>query len=162
MCLVSSPKDLMLSDMAKAFHKFDITHLSMTPSAASLISAKHLPKVKCLITAGEMTKRSIIKDWASTGFYFNAYGPTETTNVCTVGLVGSESCHPSWIGKLLSGSNGYILDKNLNVLPIFSSGELFIGGAQVIRGYLGEDELNSESFVEHPKFGRIYRTGDVR
>lgn len=162
MCLVSAPKDLVLSNMTKAFQDFHVTHLSMTPSAGALIKAKDLPEVKCFVTAGEMTNQAIIDDWARTGAYFNAYGPTETTNVCTVNHVQSDVIKPSSIGSLLAGSTGYVLGDDLKTLPVFSVGELYISGEQVIRGYLGDDTLTAKSFVQHPELGRIYRTGDVR
>lgn len=151
----------MLSNLSKVLQIFKITHLNMTPSAASLIHAKDLTSLKCFITSGEITTRSIVKEWGATGHYFNAYGPTETTNVCTAHLVNSDSTHPSMLGKVLENTSAYILDHDLQVVPIFAPGELYIGGAQVIRGYLNDERRTLASFIAHPELGRIYRTGDV-
>lgn len=161
MCLVSTHRDLMLSNLTKALQDFDITHLNMTASAAALIQSSNLPKIKCFITSGEPSTRSIIRDWGPSKRYFNAYGPTETTNVCSARLVDSADIYPSSIGPPLRNSSGYVLDAELQVLPLFAIGELFVGGAQVIRGYLGDDKRTQEQFIEHGKYGRLYRTGDV-
>lgn len=161
MCLVSTHRDLMLSNLTKALQDFRITHLNMTASAAALIESSNLPNIKCFITSGEPSTRSIIRDWGPSARYFNAYGPTETTNVCSARLVQSGDVYPSSIGPPFKNSSGFVLDENLKVLPLFSIGELYIGGAQVIRGYLGDDERTQKQFIQHQKYGRLYRTGDV-
>ena len=161
MCLVSAPKDLVLSDITRALNAFSVTHLNMTPTAAALIKAADLPTVKCFITSGEATSRSIIADWGERRCYFNAYGPTETTNVCNARLVQFSDTYPSAIGPLFDNSSGFVLDSQLNILPLLAQGELYVGGAQVIAGYFGNAELTSKSFITHESLGRLYRTGDV-
>lgn len=161
MCLVSTPKDLMLSNLTKTFQTLRITHLNMTATSAALIKAEDLPLVKCFITSGEPSSRLIIQNWGPRKLYYNAYGPTETTNVCTARLVDSVNIYASSIGRMLSNSSGFVLGPDLETLPIFAVGELFVGGAQVIQGYLGDDEKTRQSFLNHESYGRIYKTGDV-
>lgn len=161
MCLVAASKDLMLSNLTLALQNFGITHLNMTPTAAALIRSADLPNIKCFITSGEASSKTIIQDWGASKRYFNAYGPTETTNVCSARLVEAPQIYPSALGYLLSNSSGFVLDCDMKVLPRFALGELWVGGAQVIRGYLGDKELTKRSFIEHANLGRIYRTGDV-
>ncbi len=99
----------------------------------------------------------------------NHYGPTETTVGVTSQHVGG-SCSPCCgrgpvapIGMALPGTNAYVLDRYLRPTPIGVVGELYIGGANVARGYIGRPELTAGSFVPDPfRSGgaRMYRTGD--
>jgi amino acid adenylation domain-containing protein len=97
----------------------------------------------------------------------NNYGPTESTVVATSGVVvpaGSETKQPS-IGRAIDGTQIYILDEQMRPVPQGTSGELFIGGASLARGYRNRPELTQEKFVPNPfanggGSGRLYRTGD--
>ena len=93
---------------------------------------------------------------------WNMYGPTETTIWSTLSQVmpGSE---PIDIGKPIANTEAYILDSSLQPVPIGITGELYIGGDGLARGYLGRPELTAERFVPHPfRVGlRLYRTGDL-
>ncbi|WP_062393756.1 non-ribosomal peptide synthetase [Gordonia phthalatica] len=93
----------------------------------------------------------------------NQYGPTETTIFSTV-----ETYQPGarrvTIGTPIAGSQTYVLDHRLQMVPAGVPGELYIGGRQVARGYARQSGLTSERFVADP-FGapgsRLYRTGDL-
>jgi amino acid adenylation domain-containing protein len=93
---------------------------------------------------------------------WNVYGPTETTIWSTVSrLIPSQS--PT-IGKPLSNTRVYLLDKNQVLVPIGVAGELHIGGDGLARGYLNRPELSGERFLEIKVGGeteRLYRTGDL-
>lgn len=101
----------------------------------------------------------------------NLYGPTET---CVDVLY--YDCNASNISKVLIGrpifnTSAYILDENLNPLPIGATGELYIGGDGVARGYLNKPELTKEKFINNPYQSaeeialgindRLYKTGDL-
>lgn len=97
----------------------------------------------------------------------NNYGPTESTVVATSGIVapaGRDAKQPS-IGRAIEGTQIYILDENMRPVTNGTSGELFIGGAQLARGYRNRPDLTAEKFVAH-RFSngsvsvRLYRTGD--
>ena len=88
------------------------------------------------------------------------YGPTETTiwsSSMTVNV--AEELH---IGKALSGESIYVLDDNLNIMPVGIPGELYISGSGVAKGYKGNEPLSNEKFLKDPfkKDTRMYRTGD--
>lgn len=101
-----------------------------------------------------------------TGYdFFNAYGPTECTIFSTIFKVDRLYSNVP-IGKALTNTHLYVLDKNLKRLPVGVPGELGIAGPQLARGYLNRPEQTEISFVknpydEDPDYNRIYRTGDV-
>ncbi len=96
----------------------------------------------------------------------NNYGPTECTVVATSGRV--RRCNTidlPTIGRAITNTQVYILDQNLAQVPPGEAGEIFIGGANVGRGYLNRPDLTSDKFIPDP-FGappgaRLYRTGDL-
>jgi acyl-CoA synthetase (AMP-forming)/AMP-acid ligase II len=92
------------------------------------------------------------------------YGPTETTIWSTVDRVGSREGLVS-IGRPIANTQVYVLDQALEPVPIGVSGELYIGGAGVARGYWKRPELTAERFVPDPfsadPAARLYRTGDL-
>lgn len=95
----------------------------------------------------------------------NGYGPTENTVLSTVYEVKE-----AWdenisvpIGVPVSNSTAYIMDNNMNLLPVGVVGELCVGGAGIGKGYLNKEELTKEKFINNPyvKNEMIYKTGDL-
>jgi len=138
-----------------------------TPLAERLISLSwpSTTSLRILLTGADVLHR-----FPPPGLPFalvNNYGPTECTVVATSGLVGDRpeaSSRPS-IGLPITNVQTYILDENLRRVADGESGELFIGGMGVGRGYLNHPELTVEKFLPNPfdsSLGaRMYRTGDV-
>ncbi|MFH7013662.1 non-ribosomal peptide synthase/polyketide synthase [Flavobacterium sp. FlaQc-52] len=93
----------------------------------------------------------------------NGYGPTENTTFSTTYTIDNITNKNLPIGKPINNSVAYILDANLNLVPIGVIGELCVGGSGVARGYLNQDELTQEKFITNPFVAgdRIYRTGDL-
>ncbi|MDD3894069.1 MAG: amino acid adenylation domain-containing protein, partial [Syntrophomonadaceae bacterium] len=91
----------------------------------------------------------------------NGYGPTEATVYSTFKDLTDEN--KITIGKPLANTRAYIMDINHNLLPTNITGELYIGGAGLARGYLNQEELTGERFIPSPldPGERIYRTGDL-
>ncbi|CAN7202807.1 non-ribosomal peptide synthase/polyketide synthase [Bradyrhizobium sp. LjRoot220] len=97
----------------------------------------------------------------------NGYGPTETVVTPLVWKVdASEEIEGSYapIGRPVGRRSAYVLDADLNIVPVGVTGELFIGGEGVARGYWRRGALTAERFIPDP-FGapgmRLYRTGDL-
>ena len=156
-------------------HAVDV--LKIVPShlqalLASPDAAQVLPR-KYLITGGETLTRLLVEKIItlnSTCQLINHYGPTETT-------IGSLTLHLKdydWqnsrsasipIGRPLANTRIYVLDAELQPLPIGVPGELYIAGAGVSRGYLGQPERTAERFLVDPftqqADARMYRTGDL-
>jgi amino acid adenylation domain-containing protein len=93
----------------------------------------------------------------------NGYGPTEnTTFTCCYSVPRHWNGRSVPIGKPISNTQVYVLDKNLEPVPIGVPGELHIGGDGLARGYLNRPELNTEKFISSPFHPneRLYKTGD--
>ncbi|HET6850667.1 MAG TPA: amino acid adenylation domain-containing protein, partial [Pyrinomonadaceae bacterium] len=97
----------------------------------------------------------------------NHYGPSETHVVTAHTLSGSPQEWPTLppIGRPIDNTTTYILDRNLQPVPVGVTGELYIGGANVCRGYLDRPDLTAEKFIPNPfaatSGDRIYRSGDL-
>ncbi|MFS0517035.1 amino acid adenylation domain-containing protein [Nostoc sp. UIC 10607] len=96
----------------------------------------------------------------------NNYGPTENTVVTTSGLVVAkeqDQISPS-IGRAIANTQTYILDNNLQLVPIGIPGELHIAGVGLAKGYLNRPELTTEKFIPNPfdeGVSKLYKTGDL-
>ncbi|PFJ51514.1 non-ribosomal peptide synthetase [Bacillus thuringiensis] len=92
----------------------------------------------------------------------NNYGPTENTVVTSSFIV--DKCYRKIpIGKPIYNVQAYVLDKNNGLQLLGLPGELCISGDGLARGYINNDKVNSEKFIENPfKIGqKMYRTGDI-
>jgi len=92
---------------------------------------------------------------------WNMYGPTETTIWSSIKKI-EKSDQANIIGKPIANTSVYVLDEFLQLRPKGSTGNLFIGGAGLAKGYYKQDELTNQRFIKNPfDDGFIYETGDV-
>lgn len=120
------------------------------------------PKLKVLC-GGEALLPDLAKQLLlRCGELWNMYGPTETTVWSTVQRVTTvDDSVP--IGRPIANTQIYVLDSHRNLLPTGNTGELYIGGDGLARGYLHREDLTKERFVRSPfsPNALIYRTGDL-
>jgi amino acid adenylation domain-containing protein len=147
-----------------------ITSMLMVPTLyANMLESctdKDLHEWKIVIVAGQACPMELVRNHyriLSSVALYNEYGPTEATVWST-----AERCVPTddvvLIGKPIPYASNYVLDHQLMHMPVGSPGELFIGGAGIVRGYLNLPELTAERFLPDPfssqPGARMYRTGD--
>jgi amino acid adenylation domain-containing protein len=120
------------------------------------------PRLK-ILCGGEALPRDLAEELlARAGSVWNMYGPTETTIWSTVHKVESGES-PVSIGRPIANTQVYILDSNLEPVPVGIPGELYIGGLGLARGYRHAPDFTATRFIASPflhSHGRIYRTGD--
>ncbi|NDG64560.1 MAG: amino acid adenylation protein, partial [Planctomycetes bacterium] len=121
--------------------------------------ANALPLLKLIYVGGEALPQDLADLWSQGRRLENGYGPTE----CTVTVVRTQiySGVAVTIGRPVEGHTVRIVDEALGEVAIGCEGELCISGIGLARGYRNRPEITAEKFIVHPKFGRIYRTGDL-
>ena len=144
----------------------------LLPSLYSMIlqnvPLQKLRSLETVIVAGEACTGSLChlhfsKFPKNVGLY-NEYGPTEASVWCTAHqLTTKDSNAQIPIGKPIPNAQNYILDKNLEPVPVGVTGDLYIGGEGITNGYLHRPELTAERFVKSPfhESGDLYKTGDL-
>ncbi|ASC70570.1 peptide synthetase [Halomicronema hongdechloris C2206] len=133
--------------------------------------------LRCIIIGGERANPYYVKQWQrylgiSTEL-INTYGPTEATVVATTYQLPHQvpmatnvlASTEIPIGKALGNIETYVLDEQQQLVPFGLSGELYLGGIALARGYLNAPDLTQRSFILNP-FGsssndRLYKTGDL-
>jgi amino acid adenylation domain-containing protein len=143
--------------------KQTITHVTLPPVALAVLPTTKLPHLQCIIIAGEAGSPNLAAQWSQERHFFNAYGPTESTVCATVFEYTEGLTLP--IGSPIANTQIYLLDAHLQPVPIYTPGELYIGGVGIARGYLNRTGLTQEKFIPNPfskKHGsRLYKTGDL-
>ncbi|WP_228772068.1 non-ribosomal peptide synthetase, partial [Actinokineospora iranica] len=139
----------------------DVSVIQATPSwwrAVVAEEAEALRGVRALV-GGEALPADLARSLATVAVSVtNLYGPTETTIWSTASEVDDEPT----IGGPIANTRVYVLDAALRLVPPGVTGELYIAGAGVTRGYLNRPGLTAERFVADPfTGGRMYRTGDL-
>ncbi|MEU8244603.1 amino acid adenylation domain-containing protein, partial [Actinoplanes missouriensis] len=161
--------DLAGADLTELLIRWQITNVTLPPSVLATLDGSgpdgDLAGLRTLSVAGEACPADLVARWAPDRRMIDAYGPTETTVGATMKapLTGAETGIVP-IGRPLPGLAAYVLDERLNPVPAKVTGELYLAGAGLARGYLGRPALSAERFVADP-FGapseRMYRTGDL-
>ncbi|NGN66780.1 amino acid adenylation domain-containing protein [Streptomyces sp. A7024] len=148
--------------LAEAAAEFGVTHLTVSPSV--LATVEDLPAgLRTLVVAAETCPPALVERWSDRRV-INAYGPTETTVCATMtGPLADVGDGPVPIGRPFGGTQVYVLDEFLKPAAAGVTGELYVAGPGLARGYLGRPALTAERFVASPfasSGGRMYRTGD--
>ncbi len=172
------------SELARILTRLEVTIFSCVPTLLSMLP-DDLPTVRLLILGGEACQPQLIRRWfradssatcqTSARMHsgktvagctkgdrriLNTYGPTEATVVAT--YLECDPQKPVTIGQPLPSYKVYILDENLQQVADGETGQIFIGGDCLARGYVNRPELTVEKFIQHPTLQcRLYASGDL-
>ncbi|WP_416972676.1 non-ribosomal peptide synthetase [Streptomyces sp. 4F14] len=159
--------------LAGLAERWQVTRLLCVPLLYSALldavtrQGMRLDALDTVIVAGESPAEALVERhfalFGRTVALVNEYGPTEAT--VWASFRRYEAPEPISIGGPVPGVRLYVLNEELKPVPRGVSGELFIGGAGVARGYFGRPEATAEAFIGDPftdvEGATMYRTGDL-
>src|SRR5207237_1146830 len=166
-CVVLVDNALQLADLPVSEQ---VALINTVPSVISeLLRLQALPaSLHTINLAGEPLPRPLVQHLYQLPFVqqvYNLYGPTEDTTYSTAALLSAQETDRPVIGRPLSNTQAYVLDAQMQLVPVGMPGELYLGGTGQARGYLQRPELTAERFVPDPYSGvagaRLYKTGDL-
>ncbi|MEW5928737.1 MAG: amino acid adenylation domain-containing protein [Gemmatimonadota bacterium] len=150
------------------------TAVSTVPPLARAVAARlraegrTLPGVRRVVCGADVVPPDLVRELREA---FPAaelrvlYGPTEATVISSAYLVGEAIPERNAVGTPLGNVALHVCGPRGELLPVGVPGELWVGGAQLARGYLGRPEMTAERFVPDAFGGapgaRLYRTGDL-
>jgi natural product biosynthesis luciferase-like monooxygenase protein len=160
--------DYSLASLAR---QHGVTHFQCTPSLAVMLlsqpeNREWFDRLRRMMIGGEALPASLAKQLKECvrGTVHNMYGPTETTVWSTTETLDVFDGAIS-IGRPIANTQIYLLDPNLQLVPVGYPGEICIGGDGVVRGYLNRPDLTAQKFILNPfsedPESRLYRTGDL-
>uniref|UniRef100_UPI002B1CBE23 non-ribosomal peptide synthetase n=1 Tax=Massilia phyllosphaerae TaxID=3106034 RepID=UPI002B1CBE23 len=158
--------------LAQLINNAGITMVHFVPSMLSvflsLAKTHHFPTLCTVICSGEAIPYKLLEQFKQSLPHtdlHNLYGPTEAAIDVTYWPAELRPDKKVLIGHPIANTKIYILDSKLQVLPVGLTGEIFIGGVQIARGYLNRSDLTAERFIPDPfsavTGARMYRTGDL-
>jgi amino acid adenylation domain-containing protein/non-ribosomal peptide synthase protein (TIGR01720 family) len=173
--IIAPSRTLDADALAVYCRQYPIDCLKIVPSHLTALLSSHDPGAilprHCLVLGGEATSWTLIqtiRNYTTNCRILNHYGPTETTIgvlTQTVTLDNTPSTTTIPLGKPLANTQIYLLDDQLQPVPIGVPGEIHIGGFGVARGYLHRSDLTTERFIPNPfnqeTGSRLYKSGDL-
>lgn len=171
LCLPNDQQSKDPHSLAELIAKHQLSHLLALPSLYALLltqAPQHLQSLTTAIVAGEACTTDIVKQHYALlpeVPLYNEYGPTENSVWSSVYLTRREDIKLAVsIGHPISNVKIYLLNTAYAPVPIGVTGEIYLGGAGVVRGYLNRADLTAEKFIPDPfshTGQRLYRTGDL-
>ncbi|WP_345624567.1 amino acid adenylation domain-containing protein [Streptomyces ziwulingensis] len=170
--VVAPPGELGLRQLAGLFTEHRVTAVCLPSALLNLVVESDpacLAGLSTVVTGGERvlasTIRRAVRECPATTFV-NVYGPTETTVAATCQTLTADTSIGADvpIGRPTDNTRVHVLDAALQPVPPGCTGELYVSGTGLARGYLGKGGLTAERFVACPSGlpgERMYRTGDV-
>ena len=165
LCLENRERLRTTSGLHEVLRSKTIDVVVLPPAVLAMLDEEGLSEVGAIISAGEVCSSQIVDRWAGGRRLFNAYGPTEGSVWTTLLECEAGRYHQPPIGRPIGNAQLYMLDRRLEATPVGVTGELFIGGTGLARGYLRRPGQTGEKFIPHPfpqePGARLYRTGDL-
>ncbi|MFJ1460351.1 amino acid adenylation domain-containing protein [Nocardia sp. N2S4-5] len=158
---VVPPRAYAGDELAEVLRAQRVTHLNVTPAVVGSLDPATLPELRTVVVGGDACPADLVSAWAGRRV-LNGYGPTETTVTVTLSAPLSPD-GPVTIGGPVRGVSALVLDPWLRPVPPGTTGELYLSGDCLARGYHGRTGLTAACFVADPYTpgGRLYRTGDL-
>ena len=152
--------------LAQMIRASKVSVASVVPSLLAVLDPAAVAGVTNWVVGAERVTAGLAARWAAKSRVWNAYGPTEAAVISTAGRVSPEigpDSPPPPIGRPINGAVVYVLDACLQPVPIGVTGEVYVAGAGLARGYAGRPGLTAERFVACPfaAGARMYRSGDL-
>ncbi|WP_197716708.1 non-ribosomal peptide synthetase [Methylocaldum marinum] len=161
--VVPPPGALVGEILADTLKRHAVSHALIPPAVLAGLPPDCFEDFRTLIVGGDACPPDLIARWSEGRRMINAYGPTEATICATLSQDLSGAVMPS-LGRPIRNTRIYVLDRALQPVPAGITGEIYIAGEGLARGYLGRPDLTAERFIADP-FGppgtRMYRTGDL-
>ncbi|MDM3856894.1 MAG: amino acid adenylation domain-containing protein [Aphanizomenon gracile PMC649.10] len=167
---IAPPHHSSLEELGQIIQQYQVTTLWLTASLFHIMvdeRIEDLQPVRQLLAGGDILSISHIQKLLNQFpqcQVINGYGPTEnTTFTCCFPITTETKIGLSVpIGRPIANSKVYILDANLQPVPVGVKGELYVGGIGLAQGYLNRPDLNNEKFISNPfTEGFLYKTGDL-
>ncbi|MFI5887791.1 amino acid adenylation domain-containing protein, partial [Streptomyces sp. NPDC051554] len=167
LAIASSDERLDPAALARMIEASGVTTASVVPSFLGALEPDMVPTIANWVLGAERLEAGLAAKWRENARLWNTYGPTEATVITTAvlldeGITGADA--PPAIGRPLGNVRTYVLDAFLCPVPVGVTGELYIAGSGLARGYVNRPDLTSERFVAcrfGEDGGRMYRTGDL-
>ncbi|WP_121401113.1 non-ribosomal peptide synthetase [Micromonospora sp. M71_S20] len=172
-CVAAPAEEMSIADLAEVIASTAPTAMWLTSALFDAVSVEQpsaLAGLRMVVVGGDAVSgvalRRVVERCPGV-LMVNGYGPSETTTFTTLHMMtdfsDEEATRPVPIGGPMANMRLFVLDSALQPVPVGVTGELYIAGAGMARGYMNRPELTAERFVACP-FGtgeRMYRTGDL-
>lgn len=172
-CMCIPSENQRRNDICAAIRDLRANYLDLTPTVARQIPPAEVPSIRTIVFGGERVAASDVVDWIKCSTIRNPYGPAECTITSTVlAITPGDSAEPG-IGRGCGTVTWIVCPDGSGPAAVGETGELWLEGPIVGKGYLGDPEKTAAAFIEDPPWllrgasgvpgrrGRLYRTGDL-
>ncbi|WP_346762728.1 non-ribosomal peptide synthetase [Agaribacillus aureus] len=163
LCIAQKDQILPGPDLIRLLNQKKISHVTLPPSALSILPKAKLPHLKVITVTGEACPEMLVDKWSAGRKFFNGYGPSEATIGATISEF-RKGTKKTAIGRPFANYKTYLLDDNLKPVPVGVPGEIYIGGIGLARGYYNNEDATNKKFINNPFTNngeKIYKTGDI-
>jgi amino acid adenylation domain-containing protein len=161
--LAGDPRHTGAEELHELIRAQRVTHASFPGVMLGRVTETGLPDLRYVLTGGEPLDEDVVRRWSRDRRMFNIYGVTEAT-VASTATAPLHRVPGAPIGRPMDNCRVYVLDDRMLPVAPGATGELYLAGSGVARGYLRRPALTGSRFLPCPFGGpgeRMYRTGDL-